>query len=275
MNINKNYLLKIKNFISVEARQLIWSEFFESRKRGVALITHFPWIDDKKEKIACLTIEAKNKKESLVGVLVMLTRNFKDIGDVGFIGMVCVNANFRGLGLSSEMLECIKSYASQEKLSKLVLWTSQPKIYEKTGFVVDSEDIYANICNSSLNSVNKLYAKQDLLIKTEQYSEHGVPAFAEEVLRVANRKAILIVCKKKENTTLVKWTGDNSDVVSLASEILLSSWRIVAENGDLIIKELISRGFTINLMQGAKRMVLDLKSDIKLKLPYVNILFRI
>lgn len=257
------------------AKKLIWNVFFESRQRGISLDFHFPWLDDGKQ-VACLTIdETKFGASQTWAALIIKKQHVDGLGEIGLVGMVCVDPAHRGQGLSTRLMQSAEAYAKKTALKALVLWTTKPAVYEKAGYTKDSQDLYGTVCKSRAGSVRQTAASVKTGIRQMHHHSGGVPAFAEEVIQFSTTVASVTICKSRQSTTLAEWSGGINDTLSLIEHMLPEAWQLNAPQNALLIPALQKHGYTFDLRPGALRMIRRISLPKAAQIPYITILQRI
>lgn len=249
----------VSDGIPPDAIQLMWRVFFASRNRGVSPEFHFPWIHDKHGlHCVCMSAEASQPPVT-VAALVLRQRALEQGGKIGLIGLVCVAEEFRGRGLSTQLLELAIQQAKSLQLSHLVLWTTKPEVYEKLGFKVDNTDMFGPVKKRGGTQAPR-HAAQDTHAVVATPLE-GAPAFAQEVVRYATANATIIVCKSSTTETLVAHTGPMDEVAALIDEVMPNVWNLNTPTQAPIIETLSQHGYEHTLKPSAVRMSLPLTSD--------------
>jgi len=263
--------------VSEGAKKLIWEVFFESRQRGISLSFHFPWLDDDKQKVACLTLgEVVDGVARVYAALVIKQQHIDGLGVVGLVGMVCVAPDHRGQGLSTRLMEAARAYAVNAKLGALVLWTNQPGVYEKVGFVVDSQDLYGTVKQVMATTVRRedSIGKVDGISKQRLHT-HGVPPFADDVIEFSDGNAAVAICLSNGGVTLADWCGDAERLVSLIEQVLPDTWQLNILQDAPLLEVLHRHNYKMELRPGAVRMLRRISMPDTVTIPYINILQRI
>lgn len=242
-----------------DAIGLIWQVFFASRNRGITPEFHFPWINEKRD-IYCVC--AVTDGESAREIAATLVLQHKDLGtgkQFGLIGLVCVASQFRGVRLSSQILERAIQLAKNQKLTHLVLWTKKPTLYEKFGFEVDDTDLFGTI-NRCLDGTSEVdLVKKFSIGKIDSKLLSGAPAFAEEVVRYSSVDgASIIVCRSGSTQTIVEHAGELDRVLGLIENVMPETWNLNVQEHAHIIGALRDYGYQIKLKPSAVRMTLAL-----------------
>jgi len=263
--------------VSEGAKKLIWEVFFESRQRGISLSFHFPWLDDHRQKVACLTLEEVDEGGARVcAALVIKQQHIDGLGVVGLVGMVCVAPDHRGRGLSTRLMEAARAYAEDAKLGALVLWTNQPGVYEKVGFVIDSQDLYGTVKQvmGTTVSLESSIRKVDGISKQSLHT-HGVPPFADDVIEFSDGNVTVTICQSKRGITLADWCGDTERLISLIERVLPDAWQLNILKDAPLLEVLHKHNYKMDLRPGAVRMLRRISMQDNATIPYINILQRI
>ena len=256
--------------VPTEARHLIWDVFFLSKQRGIDLEYHFPWIA--KEKITtCVTIDDTSRvKCETIAALVIKEIFIDKVGSVGLIGLVCVHPHYRGRGHSSTLIQHAIDFGLAKSWAALLLWTTKPHVYLKLGFEVDSCDEFGSVMR--VDSAQNTTSTSPVV---ETFNEFGVPAFATEVKKFSDSVDFLIICNTHDEPTLVDWSKKMTQTLALIDRVLHNSWKINAPKGSELVPCLLAGGYSVNLAQGAARMVRRLGPSYVHEIPYIGQLHRV
>ncbi len=260
--------ISIFPFIPSGAKDLIWEVFFESRNRGIDLITHFPWIDNKKN-LFCIALSVENQKDIIATLIVRMHDTLSGLR-CAMIGMVCVKEAWRGLGLSAKLISETIIFTEEQKIDTLLLWTTQPKIYSKHGFTSDTEnrDTYCRVSINSLSSRSEVKFRRG-----KSATSRGLPPFATKLMHFENNVAELTVLETADGKALAEWNGSPSDVFDLAEVALPLTWNLNGPEASPIYEEMEKRGHFSEPLPCADRMVLQLR--LPSYTPYISVLDRI
>lgn len=250
------------------AKALIWEVFFASRQRGFDLHTHFPWIDQK-EGVYCFAL-SEVKSGTTVGVLVLRILDHFTESRCAMIGMVCVSQSWRGKGLSARLLSSVVTFATNQQIDSLLLWTTQPGIYHKHGFMSDTGtcDIFGRVTGNLMSSRARMRFS-----KESSWTYSGLPPFGKQLVRFESKDAELIVVETVEGLSLAEWMGSPSDALDLIETALPLTWNLNAPADTPILDEINKRGYSYVPLPSAERMVLHFGMPVYI--PYVSILKRI
>lgn len=239
---------------SEAARALFWDVFFSSRGRGVSLQVHFPWLENDRE-VTCLEIRDPSNLESAIAALIIRVIELPTGESVGLIGLVCVHEEWRGAGLSVELMSAAMDHAMHNGLSALVLWTQKPGIYDRHGFRFDEQDSIGSIYLPSECAENIEYVTSDWPGSDKHDRERGLPPFALHGKRIKSECAELILLGGANRVTLAEWQGEDSQVASLIQAVIAAPWVINVCAQSTLVAELTKRGFRVDLVPGAVRMI--------------------
>jgi len=263
---SQQYIFSTFSGVPIAARELIWNIFFASRNRGVDLSTHFPWIEEESETY-CLTLSEKNKGP-ILATLVLREINLYPGLRYGIVGMVCVDESFRGQGLCSRLLVNLRKFSLDKKITSLLLWTREPSIYIKQGFVIDTSDNFGQITFNPLRPLANIDS-----IKVHPVHNRGLPAFAQKLIHYDCDLAELIVAETAQGVTVAEWEGAPSAVLDMRESTLPLAGNLNAPANASIFYEISKRGHIYTPFPSSSRMVLHL--DKKINLPYISVLDRI
>ena len=239
---------------SKASRALFWDVFFSSRGRGVSLQVHFPWLENDRE-VTCLEIRDPSNLESAIAALIIRVIELPTGESVGLIGLVCVHEEWRGAGLSVELMSAAMDHAMHNGLSALVLWTQKPGIYDRHGFRFDERDSIGSIYLPSECAENIEYVTSDWPGSDTHDRERGLPPFALYGRRIKSECAELILLGGENRVTLAEWRGADPQVASLIQAVIAEPWVINVCAQSTLVAELTKRGFRVDLVPGAVRMI--------------------
>ena len=266
------------NFITIErhsripaaARKLIWNVFFSPKQRGINLEHHFPWITDE-SVTTCITISDTSKAQStIVATLVIKEEIVDPLGLVGLIGLVCVDQQQRGRGYSSSLVRRAINVGLEKSWSALILWTSKPDLYRGMDFNVSDIDEYGAV---SRHSTKRKAAPCKFTI--QDLREYGIPAFATGIQKFIDGSDFLVICNTRREPTLVDWSKEMQETLRLIDCILPDLWNVNIPKDSPLVSCLLANGYSVNLTQGAIRMVRKLKAIPLNDIPYIGLLNRI
>ncbi len=268
--------LSFSNQISEGARQLIWQTFFVSRNRGISFDAHFPWADQE-SSVICVSLEQSDDAlVPVVSTLVILRKRLASGRDIGMIGLVCVQSEFRKKGISTLLLTHAMDRAKQEGLDVLMLWTQKPDVYAKVGFAVDSLDLFGTVSKGARSEKSaESYDDHPYVAPANSARRGSIPPFADEVLDFCTPAARITCCKNQQGLTLVEYSGDLNSVMQLIDSALPDCWMLNTPEGSPLMPALVSHGYQLDLKPGAVRMILSLNPSSNLPIESVPFLERI
>ena len=252
--------------VPLEAQALIWDVFFASRGRGLDIHTHFPWIDDSRN-VHCITVTERGCGE-LVATLVLRGSVSDKIGRYAMIGMVCVDELWRRLGLSRQLMETALSFAAEQHINSLLLWTEQPSVYRRYGFLPDNRDGFGSVALNPLRPPSRI-----TFVRRHADAARGLPPFGRGLTRFESDAAEVIGVETAKGVTLAEWRGPMPSVLDLVESALPATWRLNTSVGAPIFDEISKRGHFYTALPGATRMVRHLYKPVDV--PYVSVLDRI
>lgn len=248
------------------ARILIWQVFFASRQRGVDLVTHFPWIEQN-IGIYCLTL-AETNNGPVLATLVIRKHNLLEGCRSAMLGMVCVDQAWRGRGLSKQLLTYALDFAVGQQINSLILWTGQPDIYTKYGFLTDKMDSFGRIILDP-----QLPRAQVGFIEGSADIARGLPPFGRRLIRFQSDVAELIGVETEQGIALAESKGCLPDVLDLIEVALPEAFNLNAPAESSIFEEIRKRGHIYTPLPCARRMIRNL--DTPIPIPYISVLDRI
>ncbi len=250
--------------VDPEVRNLIWSEFFACRRRGVSLAVHSPWLDS---GTGILTFSG-HWYDVLAGCLILKPYHFQREQTVGMIGYVCVRPEYRGRGISHALLDAVRVHAEMNGMAGLVLWTKSPGIYAGHGFVHDDRDILQQFAPFSVCGEGN----QSRPLSRAEWGERGLPAFAQAALTVQDGRASVIFLRTAQGLTLAEWSGADQDVISLLAGSCKKPWWINAITEDNLTHALVEHcGAALTHIDSA-RYVLALSGAAPTSIPSIRLL---
>ncbi|WP_374537092.1 GNAT family N-acetyltransferase [Chitinimonas taiwanensis] len=266
--ISRKITLSISSGVPCASRALVWEVFFASRQRGLDLSTHFPWIEQSFGTY-CFTLSEEGAGTS-VATLVLRMRNLLSGSRCAMVGMVCVDKAWRGQGLSARLLSSAITFAAEQKINPLLLWTTQPGIYSRYGFAPDTET-----CDT-LGLVRLGHLRPRAKVKFAKRvpgPSRGLPPFGRQLVLFESDAAELIAVETAEGLALAEWQGSLPAVLDLIEAALPSTWSLNASADSSIFGVISERGHLYTPLPCASRMVKYL--DMPVYTPYISILERI
>ncbi len=194
------------------AKELIWTVFFSSRKRGITFEKHFPWATNER---TTTTLSYENNQGKVIAALVIKTQPDVALVKAAQIGLVCVDEAFRGQGLASALLNRADEAARRAELDALLLWTTKPRLYEKHGYRTDFQDVFVKITRTFTTVTPSTEP-----ITQQAICDRGIPAFATNAFEIKSSFASITVCSNAEWHTVTDFGGCIEDVVNLATAAL-------------------------------------------------------
>ena len=249
----------VSDCIPPDAIRLMWQVFFASRNRGISPEFHFPWIHDRHNLNCVCTVVDDGSIRTTAAALILRHRPHSSGKKLGLIGLVCVAEKFRGLGLSTRLLEQTVELAKSQQLSHLVLWTTKPEVYEKLGFEADSTDMFGLVTRIGSRASEVELTKNAAVGPVKEALLDGAPAFAKEVVRYSSfNGASISVCKSNSTQTLVEHAGPMDLVINLIDQVMPDTWNLNVPEHAPIIEALNHNGYDTSLKPSAVRMTLAL-----------------
>lgn len=254
-----NFETIVSDWIPPDSIRLTWKIFFASRNRGISPEFHFPWIHDR-HNLYCVRIILDNGSDQATAASLILRHRPLDSGrKLGLIGLVCVAENFRGMGLSTQLLQQTVVLAKTQKLTHLVLWTSKPDVYKKHDFEIESTDMFGQVIRCGSRSTEFKLSKNSEATHIFATVLKGAPAFAKEVVRYSTlHGASISICKSSSTETLVGYTGPMEQVIDLIDHVMPDTWNLNVPEHAPIIEALSHNGYDTSLKPSAVRMTLAL-----------------
>jgi predicted GNAT family N-acyltransferase len=249
----------VYDWVPLDSIDLMWQIFFASRNRGISPEFHFPWIHDKHNLYCVRTISDDGSAQTTAASLILRHRPLDSGKKLGLIGLVCVAEKFRGMGLSTWLMQQAVELAKKQNLTHLVLWTTKPDVYKKLDFETDSTDMFGQVTRRGSRSTEFKLAKDAVAAHIFAKVLNGAPAFATEVVSYsALNGASISICKSSSIETLVEYTGTMEQVMDLIDHMMPDTWNLNVPEHAPIIEALSHNGYDINLKPSAVRMTLAL-----------------
>jgi GNAT superfamily N-acetyltransferase len=243
-------------------RMLLWDVFFTSKKRGVSLSVHFPWIDND-ENVFCIgfyTAEPVDKK--IIATLVIKIIDVPANKHIGLIGFVCVAEEWRGLGLGARLISEAVKFGENNNLDAMALWTKSPRIYTSHGFISDKQEMFGSVKKKSANRCDIMFSTEPWPDAASIKSQQGLPPFASQAKLIKTELASAVVLETQgDRFTVAKWQGKDEDVADLLEASLPDNWSFNVSESDGIVRELLKRNFEVSLEPAAVRMAKNLKNS--------------
>lgn len=250
--------------------KIIWKEFFESRSRGLTLERHFPWLTDKKNVFVSV-----NYKGAVIGGLVMRQLSKVDVKNniilnLSLIGLVCIKEEFRGLGLSTLLLENSIEKARKMKIDHLVLWSSKHAVYEKLNFKILDFSQYGQLKN-----LPKVELLKDEMIVKGYPEELPMPVFATTGGSIHYRTSSVIYTCDHEKYNVISYEGELNDIWKILCTLNSKKLYINVDVRDELYRYLNEKNCQANLEKSNLQMSHCLNTDTQLENIKLSVLDRI
>lgn len=250
--------IKSSHTISVHLRNIFWNVFFETKKRGVSLDRHFPWLENHSNEV--IICEAIISSVTVGGLVIRLKKYIieeKEI-KVGMIGLVCVKTEHRGQGIAKELLIEAIQYAKSENFDYLTLWTSQHHIYARHQFQLLDTWLYGG--GGFDSTCEKIVThKLDLLAHWTENMILPLPPYARKIYEYKSDQCQIVLVEDILGYIVASYQGDVVNVASVIVTSLPTQWRLNVVQDDPLISVLNDCGVTLNLLPVNLQMWLDLK----------------
>lgn len=237
-------------------KALVWEVFFASRRRGIDLLTHFPWFSSVATNRWYVVA---TDGDTVVGGLCV--HETSEIPRIASVGLVCVHPAYRGKGLSSRLLTRVLSEAKFRHLAALQLWTNKPEIYRKHGFVQADISLFGWIRGPVDRSRNSRAPIAESLIGQQPNSLIGLPPFAQSGRHWQSDDASATVIEDEIGPIIAEWTGAADEVASLLEQVLPEAARFNGQLGDDLITTLNMRGWHCMLTETKLQMICPITED--------------
>ena len=216
---------------------LFWGVFFASRRRGVSLERHFPWIAHEREGIAYFqALESDHTVGGLVVFEKQVVSGSRKLR-IGLVGLVCVREAYRGKGISSALLEAAIEYAGRRQLDYLTLWTSKHAVYERHLFVVCDDWNYGWVDAGSATSKGADGGATDIVGFREDM-QLPLPPFAKAVHRYSSDECSVTLVEDAEGLIVADYSGPPEAAAATMILCLPGRWRLNARSGDPLLAAL-------------------------------------
>jgi GNAT superfamily N-acetyltransferase len=248
--------ITISKTCAVSLKDLFWHTFFASRKRGVSLSRHFPWIDKEDEDL--IVVEGKVGNVTVGGLVV---RTFKcEIDEnelsVGMVGLVCVSASERGKGYASALLQAAINTARNDRVDLLTLWTSQHHIYQSKGFYLSDPWLYGSVTNQNFDSNHK-EGNTDVPFAADV--SLPLPPFASSARLYVADHCTFTVLEGPSGLIVAGYDGDVRSAAQLMIKSLPRHWYLNSHKDDELSTLLINNGMQLSLSPANLQMWLPLR----------------
>lgn len=242
----------ITPFAPAAYKDLVWQIFFASRNRGIALETHFPWLES--EQAYFVTVTSAGEVVAGLAVKRVPCRSRRYVA--GVVGMVCVHPLHRGRGHSATLMQAAIGHARALGIDDLVLWTGKPGVYRKLGFEPGDSACFGTVAGAGPG----LARQADTLCAAwpDGAQQRGLPPFATAAQRWSNARAAIIVMQVGAGAVLAEWEGSDSEVMNLIAQVMPGRWSINALEADTLPAMLRQRGMALDLAPSGLQMMLNL-----------------
>jgi GNAT superfamily N-acetyltransferase len=230
-------------------RSLVWDVFFKSRGRGESLLAHFPWID-RPDGFHTLWLQAPDEPERAIAALVIKPGPWGQHGRAALLGLVCVHPDWRGQGLSADLLQEVMHVAHDLGFRALVLWTQMPALYENWGFASVAQERLLQVRGVVNLTLPLSVVEQDVTLP------EGLPPFALSAQRWQTSAAQAVVLQMPGGMALADWCGPSVAVAHLLMATMPAVWLLNALPQDDLPEVLVGMGCECSPVPGAHRMVL-------------------
>lgn len=245
----------------IDFEKLVWEVFFQSKKRGISIDRHFPWMLDSREVGFYILAE---KEEEIVGGLVVKVR-YESINGremkIGLIGLVCVKSDLRGQGISKKIIEAALEQAEIDNYDALTLWTNYPALYKPYGFLSADGWSYGRVFRDNYSSgIDKNLLDDINIIKME---ELALPPFAQSVCKLNGASSSIYLLMDEAGYIVAEYQGSVKEAALLMVEKLPESWRLNVFQGDPLLDELKTLGCQIEVNPVNLQMWYVVDKDLK------------
>lgn len=233
-------------------RALAWQTFFASRRRGISLEAHFPWLADADGRTVAIVARVA---DAAAAMLVVRNGRLKVEGTscaIAAIGLVCTDPTWRGRGLASTLIEAALAEGST-RADVALLWTRQAAFYERLGFrTADPMSTgIARLATSSLShsAVEGRFADSALATSAIFAGRRGVPPFIEQVRVFATGDDTVAIGEAAAGgpPVLLGWEGDPDRILQLVAEVAPPAIRWNGTDCDALTAAAIRAGHTLDL----------------------------
>lgn len=259
--------LQVELGVTPGVRDLVWEVFFASRGRGIGLDEHFPWLSDP-NGVHCLWLKDDLSGGAVAAALVVRERKVSPNTVIGQVGLVCVQEARRGQGLSRHLMAEAVRLAHARGLSDLVLWTTKPQVYAKTGFVPESQDIFVRV-----QAPLEMAPLQISVIRST--ASCNLPPFANAAWQWRSDSAQLTTLEGSGGVTLAAWQGEPRALLPLLCAAMPSQWCVNLSQTDPLLTHLERYGFRCATQPGAWQMRLHSSTHPAAEIPLIPLLERI
>ena len=236
--------------------ELIWKEFFQTRGRGISIQAHFPWINNECED--AIFIEGRAGGEIVCG-LAMVDRSSCMVHGAprtAALGLVVVRPDFRGRGLSGQLLEAGKVTAAARGYQALTLWTSKHDVYSKHGFFCDDCGLFGSVwlADDRIRPASIFESGIKILRTGGPLSCRGIPPFARDAGFAQIDGGIIVFLRDSESDIFSHAHGPLLPIASFLNEHMPPRWKMNIGLADPLIGLLKNFGWQMNLSSSHLQM---------------------
>jgi len=151
--------------------------------------------------------------------------------NIGLIGNVATDEQFRGLGIMSKVLAHLKSIAIDTNLSILILWSDLLEFYQKQGFWSFSEERRYIFTRNKLST-----ALSHLPIHDVFYTNHEIKRFNEAIFETFThlRPKTFMTVERHPNEYMELLTIPNLNVFTSSNSVgKISAFAILGKGADM------------------------------------------
>jgi GNAT superfamily N-acetyltransferase len=175
---------------------------------------------------------------------------------VASIGLVCIQKDHRGKGLSNLLLSAAIEHARDEGFHALTLWTSKWRVYEKHGFALDDRSLYGWATNPDADAeidpfVGERGWRED--IRTVDATA-PLPPFANESIVLMRGTTACTVLRDRGGAIVADFCGESDAVAQLLKQALPRRWRLNVPLGDPVLETLARQGISLELHRANLQM---------------------
>jgi GNAT superfamily N-acetyltransferase len=249
---SQELVLTLESDVPSGARRLIWNEFFTSRGRGIGWRTHFPWATEGLALCAHATLAANSTV-----VAALLIRIIPDTA-TAMVGCVCVDPAFRGHSLSGHLIDVAALSLDRMGLKNMLLWTSKPGVYERTGFVAAAQErclaLRAPICAPPHPTVLTPWSANNEIAA-------GLPPFATAGWHATLHDGQIVFVDTLIGAALLDHAGPPDAVLATMFAARPGDWKATLDASDPLYGHTVSSGTCIDDAPGPLTMYRALGPD--------------
>ena len=250
----------ITDSISSNLKDLFWNVFFKSKNRGISLERHFPWIDNSLNDV--IFFEAKVSSVTVGGLVLRRTKlNISEKEcQIGMIGLVCVSATNRGVGIATELLTKTIDFSKGKNYDYLTLWTNQHRIYSKLNFCISDPWHYGWIQTEKCveySKCNEIHVSKSVT----EIKSSPLPPFATGIYKHSIGDISFILIKDGDGDIIVSHEGNIEYLALFMIHSLPQRWRLNAVKNDPLISALKKQGASVKLSPVNLQMWLNFNDE--------------